>query len=278
MTVSTRSLLIPGVALAAAGVVALGPAVVAPPAVTLAQPAVQIPTVQVQDIALAGIGRDIYDEITVFVQYTVESAQFWIDLIPVIGPPLADQLGINYFGLIQPLVANTVYYISDVIADPFNFIVLTANYGSNLFYTGYTWVSQQAQFFGLPPLFPIPVPPPLASVEAPSAPAAGRGSAAPAEVPAAAATEQATEQATDQAPAVDLAPVEAAIAEAPAAPKTVAVRAGREGQRSAASSVPRAAAAAKSAAAADDSAATTDAPAQAASGKAGAARGSGAGR
>lgn len=165
----SRSLLVPGVALATVGAVALGPTLVTPPAATLARPALEIPAVQVQDLQLAGIGRDIYDSITQFVQYVVESSQFWIDLIPGIGPPLAQQVGINYFDFIQPVIANTVYYISDLIADPASFVPLTVNYGSNLFYTGYNWVSQQAQFFGQPALPPIPQPTPLASVAAPEA-------------------------------------------------------------------------------------------------------------
>lgn len=184
----TRSPLVPGVALATVGAVALGPVLVAPPAATLIRPTLEIPAVQVQDLQLAGIGRDIYDSITQFVQYVVESSQFWIDLIPGIGPPLAQQVGINYTYLIQPVIANTVYYISDLIADPASFVQLTVNYGSNLFYTGYNWVSQQAQFFGQPALPPIPQPTPLAAVSAPevSAPEVSAASAvAPQGIPAA---------------------------------------------------------------------------------------------
>lgn len=168
MNLSTRSLLVPGMALATAGVLALAPSVVAPAPTTLAAPLADVPMVQIQDIQLAGIGRDIYNEITTFVQYTVSSAQYWIALVPVIGPPLADQVGINYFGLIQPVIANTVYVISDIIADPFNIIAFGATYFSQLGYIGYNWASDQAQFFGLPPFPPIPVPPPLASVKGPT--------------------------------------------------------------------------------------------------------------
>lgn len=179
MSVSVRSLLIPGMVLATAGTMVLTP-VGAP----FAQPAPAVPAIHVEDIALAGIGRDIYNSITDFVQYTVESAQFWIDLIPVIGPPLADQLGIVYFQGIQPLIASTVYYVSDLIANPLNFVALTADYGSNVFYTGYNFVSAEAQYIGLPGLPPIPTPPPLASVAAPS-----RGAAAAVAAPAESAPE-----------------------------------------------------------------------------------------
>ena len=168
MSVSARSLLVPGIAVATAGVLALAPSVVAPAPVSLAAPLANVPMVHIQDIQLAGIGRDIYDEITTFAQYVVSSSQYWISLIPVIGPPIADQVGINYFGLIQPVIASTVYYISDVIADPFSFIYWTGAYGANLGFIGYNWASDQAQFFGLPPFLPVPAPPPLASVKAPT--------------------------------------------------------------------------------------------------------------
>lgn len=171
MSVSARTFLIPGMALATAGAMALTPVMTTAPVAAPALPAV--PSIHVEEIALAGIGRDIYNEITDFVQYTVGSAQFWIDLIPVVGPPLADQLGILYFQGIQPMIADTVYYASDLIADPWNFVSLTFDYGSNVFYNGYTFVSAEAQAFGLPGLPPIPTPPPLASVKAPS-----RGAAA----------------------------------------------------------------------------------------------------
>lgn len=173
MSVSARSFLIPAAALATAGAVALTPAVTAAPTAAPVLPAAAVPAIHIEEIQLAGIGREIYDSITNFVQYTVSSAEFWIDLIPIIGPPLADQLNINYFEGIQPLIAATVYVISDLIADPFNFLPLAVAYGENLFYTGYNWFSAQLQFFGLPGLAPIPVPPPLAS-ESP----AGRGAAA----------------------------------------------------------------------------------------------------
>ena len=177
MSIVVRSPLV--TAMATAGVLALAPALIEPPAIPAASQ-VSRPAVHVSGVQLAGIGRDIYDEITAFVQYTVESAQFWIDLVPVVGPPLADQLGINYFQLIQPVVASTVYYLSDLIENPASFVQLTANYGANLYYAGYNWVSAQAEFIGLSPLPPIPQPTPLAAVGQPSArPAAVREAAAP---------------------------------------------------------------------------------------------------
>ena len=257
MSVSARSLLVPGMALATAGVVALGPTFAAPPALIPAQPSTQVPTVHVDDIALAGIGRDIYDSITAFVQYTVSSAQYWVGLIPVIGPPLANQLGINYFWGIQPIVESTVYALSDIIANPLNTFAVLANYGANLSYTAYNWVSLQAQFFGLPGLPPIPAPPPLAAVKAPV-----RGAATPG--PAAAV------EAAAEASAVEAAPVKAG-----------AVRAARTAQ-AADSDAPRAAATvakvAKAAAASDDDGGAASGGETRSAGKAGASRGGAAGR
>ncbi len=217
MSVSARTFLIPGVALATAGTMALAPVMTTAPVAAPALPAV--PSIHVEQIALAGIGRDIYNEITEFVQYTVSSAQFWIDLIPVVGPPLADQLGILYFQGIQPMIADTVYYASDLIADPWNFVSLTFDYGSNVFYNGYTFVSAEAQAIGLPGLPPIPAPPPLASVKAPS-----RGAAAAVRV-AEAATEDVT--ATEAAPeAVPVSAVRGRSARAAAStPRPAAARA-----------------------------------------------------
>ena len=165
MSISVRSLLVPSVALVTAGAIALGPVLVAPPAATVALPAVQIPAVHIADVQLAGIGRDFYQDVTYWVQEGVRLTQGAIRYgLPYIGPPIADQIVINYNGLIQPVIADTVYYLSDVFANPFNIIGLTGLYGSNLFYTGYEWVDSQARFFGLPPLPFLPAPPPLASV------------------------------------------------------------------------------------------------------------------
>lgn len=192
MSISARSLFVPGLALATAGTLALVPAVVAPPALFAAPPAVQVPSVHIEDVQLAGIGRDIYDEITSFVQYSVSSAQYWVELIPYIGPPIADQIGINYFQGIQPLIANTVYYASDLVANIFAFPALTATYASWIGYTGYQWASAQAQFFGLPAFPPVPAPPPLAATGVRSAAAVTGRSVAKPRAPRAAATARST--------------------------------------------------------------------------------------
>ena len=67
MSVSIRAVLMPGVALAAVGAVALAPTLVAPTASPV-QPHVAVPAVYIADVQLAGIGRDIYNSASAVVQ------------------------------------------------------------------------------------------------------------------------------------------------------------------------------------------------------------------
>lgn len=154
-----------------AGAIALGPMVVAPPT----QVAAAAPTIHVDDIALTGIGQAIYYAITPVVQDVVSWAQYGVSFVPFIGPPIADQIGINYFAGIQPIVEATVNYAAAVINNPLNFFPITGAYGNTLFGIGYGYVSAQLGFFGLPPLPPI-----VASV-----PAAVAASSGPGDIPAA---------------------------------------------------------------------------------------------
>lgn len=169
VSVSMRSVLSPGVALVTVGAIALAPALTAPPAPSVA-PIVQIPAVYVADIALAGIGRDIYDSLSATVQGLVQWAQFAVGIIPFLGGGIRAQIEINYFDLIQPLIANTVYALSDIVADPLGILTTVGAYISNQVYVGYSWVTDQIAFFGLPPILgPIPKPSPLAAVATSSA-------------------------------------------------------------------------------------------------------------
>jgi hypothetical protein len=220
VSISMRSMLFPGVALVTVGAVALGPAFAAPP--PLAAPAAApIPAVYVADVALAGIGRDIYNSLSATVQGLVQWAEFAVGLIPFLGGGIRGQIDINYFGLIQPLIANTVYALSDIIADPLGILTTVGSYISNQVYVGYTWVTDQIAFFGLPPLLgPIPAPPPLASVGGSTdAPAAARtvgprAAAALAALPGAPVETAPVETAPVEAAPVEAAPVEAAPVEA----------------------------------------------------------------
>ena len=155
-----RTFLVPGVVLAAASAVTFAPAVVVPVA-----PNTQPPTVHVavEQIALTGIGQDIYYAITPAVQYAVGGVSYLINFIPIIGAPTAAQVNINYYQAIQPVVEATVNYLAAVVQNPLDLIGATAAYGATLYDIGYNWVSAEAVFFGFPPLPPLPPAPPTAA-------------------------------------------------------------------------------------------------------------------
>ena len=166
MSVSVRPLLVHGLALTAAGAVALGPALIVKPAPV----APVLPTVRVDTVALAGIGQDIYNSVTPYVQYAVGGVSYIVNFLPIIGAPIAAQININYFQGIQPIVASTVNYLAGVVQDPLNFFATTAAYGTAVYGIAYNWVSAQAVWIGLPPLPPLP--------SAAVGPRAARGAAA----------------------------------------------------------------------------------------------------
>ena len=139
MSVSVRSLLVPAVAVATAGAVALGPALVAPPALTVAAPSAQVPSVHIEDIQLAGIGVDIYQAIQPWVAYGVEWAQFATAWLPAVS----DQIGILYYDGSFPLVSTTVYALADVVSNPLNFFGILGNYGAALGVIGYNFVAAE---------------------------------------------------------------------------------------------------------------------------------------
>jgi len=173
VNVSMRSMLVPGMTLLTAGAIALGPTLVAPSAPAPVQP--EVPAVYIADIQLAGVGRDFYDSVTTVAQGVVKWASWGAGIIPFIGGAISDQIDINYFGLIQPLIANTVYAVSDIIADPLGILTTAASYVNNQVYLGYTWVTSQMSFFLLPPILPtLPAPPPLASTGGSSTRSAAR--------------------------------------------------------------------------------------------------------
>ena len=164
VTVSSRSMLFPGVALATVAAVAFGPMSVGAPAVASAPADVAVPAVYIADIQLAGIGRDFYNSVSAVVQGMVKWVSWGAGIIPFIGGIISDQLDLVYFGLIQPLVANTVYAVSDIIANPLGLLATGGLYVNNQVYVGYTWLTSEINAFGLPPIFgPLPPPAPLAA-------------------------------------------------------------------------------------------------------------------
>jgi len=117
VSISIRTLLVPGVAFATAGAVALGPAMVAPPAVTLAQPVVQLPVVTIPDVQLVGFTLDLYNALNGWAAFGVQVAQdflFW-------NPGFAELVGNIYTGL-EPFVAAVVTFIDTLVSGPADII------------------------------------------------------------------------------------------------------------------------------------------------------------
>jgi len=162
-----RSWMVPCAALALAGTVALSPVMATSPALAPTLPTV--PSVHIADVQLAGLGQNIYYDITPTVQYVVGGGSYLVNFIPLIGGVIAAQININYFQGIQPVVEATVNALAGVVQDPLNFVGTLSAYGTTLYDIGYNWVSAELQWLGLPGL---PLLPPLAAVRGASAPSA----------------------------------------------------------------------------------------------------------
>lgn len=176
MSVSSRSTLFPGVALAAVGAVAAGSIFVAPPAMTLPMAEVHVPAVHIEDIQLAGLGQDIYAGINRWVVFGVQAVQGLLWWVPIIGAPIYSQIGVIYFDGIQPLVEATVDGLASVVQNPLNLIGEITAYVGALSSTIYTFISAELSWLGLPGLPPQL---PFASVGGSSKPvAAARARAA----------------------------------------------------------------------------------------------------
>lgn len=147
---SARLSLGPAVALAAAGVVALGPALAASP-----PPAPTLPVMHLDEIRLAGAGQDFYNSVTPIVQEAVGGVSYLVNFVPLIGGPIAAQININYFQGVQPVVAATVNYLAAVVQDPVNVIPASQAYGATLYEIGDNYVSAQLRFLGLQPPAPL---------------------------------------------------------------------------------------------------------------------------
>jgi len=159
-----RSWMVPGAALALAGTVALSPVMATSPALAPTLPTV--PSVHIDDVQLAGLGQNIYYDITPTVQYVVGGGSYLVNFIPLIGGVIAAQININYFQGIQPVVEATVNALAGVVQDPLNFLGTLSAYGTTLYDIGYNWVSAELQFLGLAPL---PLLPSVAAVRGASA-------------------------------------------------------------------------------------------------------------
>lgn len=191
MAAHTRSLLAVPLALVSAGAVAVAPAATAPPA------PVGVAGVHVADIQLAGW---FTDTVLYWGDVAATAAIAAVAPIPLIGPPLATQIDINWYDGLRPLAAVTSAYITSVVVDPLGFFVHTGNYVSNVGFIGYNYVAAQLASIGIW-VPPIPPPPPVAAVNPGRL---ERGRVAPTEAlsartPAAEAAAQATVEVADEA-------------------------------------------------------------------------------
>ena len=122
MSVSIRPLLIPGVAIATAGVVVLGPTVAAGPVLTRALPAVQLPAavlpvVEIADIQLAGFALDLYNALNGWAEFGVQVLQdffFW-------NPAIAAGIG-SLYAAFEPVLTAVVTIIDSLVGAPTDFL------------------------------------------------------------------------------------------------------------------------------------------------------------
>jgi hypothetical protein len=211
VSVSIRPLLVPGVALAAAGAVALGPSVVVPSAMTPARPVADLPAVQMAEVQLAGFAQDLYYALEGWVEFGVQVLQdffFW-------NPEISAQIGTLYTTL-QPIVERVVILVTNLIEGPADILGTLTGFASGIFGIGlpaFTAASTGAAAVASPLAATRAGDGPrgAAAVTSPAAPA---GEAAPEVAPEAtveAAPEGAPTEAATEAPAA-----EAPAAEAPA--------------------------------------------------------------
>ncbi len=193
MHVSARSSLMAGVAAIGATAIAIAPSVQPPAPVAATPPTVQLAAqpfplaaqtfqraaqtlaartaqtlaTQPQQAVTPQLGP-VTGYIVSWIDYGVSVTAGAVSYIPVIGPPIADQININYFNLIRPLAVNVADFARSVVQSPLNLVNDVVNLGIGVGRTLYYYASAQLQFFTGFPLPPLPGLPPLAF----SAPAA----------------------------------------------------------------------------------------------------------
>jgi len=212
VNVSLRPLLVPAVAIAAAGAVAFGPTIVAPPALTVAQPVIAMPTVHVDDIQLAGFGVDLYYALNGWVQFGVQVAQdfFWWN------PGIATGIG-NFYAALQPIVETTVNFLATLTQGPAAILGSLTTFVSNLIGID---LSSLTGLLGLASL-PVAAAPSAASVGA----APARTSVRTVAGPRAAAAVASPGPVETSVAALDAAPVETSVAALVEAPVETSVEA-----------------------------------------------------
>ena len=192
MTADARSLTKPALALLTAGALTLAPAMTAP---SVSVP-VSAPTVHAANVELAGW---FTDTVLYWGDVAASAAIAAVAPIPVIGPPIATQIDINWYDGLRPLAAVTSAYVTSVFVDPLGFFVHTWNYAQNLGFIGYNYVAAQLGTIGIW-VPPIPPPPPVASVSPARSAAAGPQRVAPAEAVAVLTADDRADEAVADAP------------------------------------------------------------------------------
>ena len=154
----------PATALTASGVVALSAVFAAAPPTLSAAPALA-PAIRVdmERVALAGFIEDIYNQIQPVVAAAVDSLEAAVGAVPVVGPPVADQIDILYT-YAQQAVGGTVYWADDLVTplvqgqfwpisgNPGNYLAgafnSTVNWASGLVNTAIGFVQAEIDYFG----------------------------------------------------------------------------------------------------------------------------------
>ena len=127
MSMLIRPLLVPGVALATVGAMAMGPMLVTPPTAMLAQPAVQVPVVHIAEVELAGFTLDLYNALNGWAQFGVQVLQdffYW-------NPAIAAQIG-NLYTSLEPIITAVVTFIDTLTAGPTDIITALTSIVTNL--------------------------------------------------------------------------------------------------------------------------------------------------
>lgn len=154
----------PATALTASGIVALSAAfAAAPPTLSAAPSLAPLMQIDMERVALAGFIADIYNQIEPIVAGAVDSLEAAVGAVPVVGPPIADQIDIVYT-YAQQAVGGTVYWADDLVTplaqgqfwplsgDPGNYLAGALNsttvWASDLVNTAIGFIQAEIDYFG----------------------------------------------------------------------------------------------------------------------------------
>ena len=127
MSMLIRPLLVPGVALATVGAMAMGPMLDTPPTAMLAQPVVQVPMVHIAEVELVGFTLDLYNALNGWAQFGVQVLQDFFSW----NPAIAAQIG-NLYTSLEPIITAVVTFIDTLTAGPTDIITALTTIVTNL--------------------------------------------------------------------------------------------------------------------------------------------------